>query len=80
VRCYSPDGVLLAVVAVDAPQVSSCAFGGPTNRTLFITTSQEDMDEVTRRTHPQSGKVFCVDLDVAGSPTSTFTGTFPAAS
>jgi sugar lactone lactonase YvrE len=77
VRCYSPDGVLLAVVAVDAPQVSSCAFGGPTNRTLFITTSQEGMGEVTRRTYPQSGKVFCVDVNVAGPPTSTFTPNLP---
>lgn len=72
VRRYTPDGELLAVVEVDAPQVSSCCLGGADGRTLFITTSQEGMDAVQRAQHPQSGKVFCVDVDTPGQPAAMF--------
>jgi sugar lactone lactonase YvrE len=74
VRRYAPDGQLLAEVAVSAPQVSSCCFGGPDLRTLFITTSQENMDDQQRDDYPHSGQVFRVRTAVAGPPTATFAG------
>ncbi len=72
VRRYAPDGRLLAVVDVPAPQVSSCCLGGPDGRTLFITTSQEGMDSAQRAHHPLSGAVFCVQVDTAGAPAAAF--------
>ncbi len=72
VHRYAPNGELLAVVDVDAPQVSSCAFGGPQGRTLFITTSQEDYDESESSAHPNAGRLFAVDLDVSGPPLAPF--------
>jgi sugar lactone lactonase YvrE len=72
VHRYAPSGELLAVVEVDAPQVSSCCLGGADGRTLFITTSQEGMDVTRRVRHPQSGKVFCVDVDSPGRPAAMF--------
>jgi sugar lactone lactonase YvrE len=72
VRRHAPDGTLLGVVEVDAPQVSSCCFGGPDRRTLFITTSQEGMDAATRAANPGSGYVFSVELPVSGPVTSSF--------
>jgi sugar lactone lactonase YvrE len=77
VRRYAPDGELLAVVDVEAPQVTSCCFGGADGRTLFITTSQEDMDADTRARHPHSGKVFAVGLDVSGPPAAAFAWSAP---
>jgi len=72
VRRYAPSGELLAVVEVDAPQVSSCAFGGPQRRTLFVTTSQEDYDERESDAHPNAGRLFAVELDVTGPAAAPF--------
>jgi sugar lactone lactonase YvrE len=74
VRRYSPDGDLLAMVAVDAPQVSSCCFGGPDGDTLFITTSQEDMDSGQRARHNRSGLVFRAQVGTRGRPADLFRG------
>lgn len=69
---YSPAGELLATVEVDAPQVSSCCFGGPGLGTLFITTSQEDMTADTRERYPNSGRLFCSEVGVAGRPADRY--------
>jgi sugar lactone lactonase YvrE len=72
VHRYAPDGTLLAVVEVDAPQVSSCAFGGDDGRTLFITTSQEGYDDTESSAHPNAGRVFAADVGVSGPPAAPF--------
>jgi sugar lactone lactonase YvrE len=66
VQRYSPSGELLARVEVDAPQVSSCAFGGPDRSTLFITTSQEGYGPADSAAHPFAGELFTIHLDVTG--------------
>jgi sugar lactone lactonase YvrE len=65
---YATDGRVLARVRVGPDQVSSCSFGGPERRTLFITTSQEGLDAAARSRQPDAGRVFCVDVDVTGPP------------
>jgi sugar lactone lactonase YvrE len=74
VHRFGPDGTLLAVVEVAAPQVSSCCLGGTDGRTLFVTTSQEGMDDATRAAHPGSGHVFAARVDVPGAPAAMFAG------
>ncbi len=74
VRRHSPRGEVLATVSVEAPQVSSCCFGGVDRRTLYITTSQEDMGPAERSRHPLSGRVFAVRLPVGGPPAARFGG------
>lgn len=65
---YSPDGRLLARLDVPARQVSSCAFGGADGRTLFITTSQEGLDEARRQADPGAGYLYRSELTVSGPP------------
>lgn len=72
VHRYAPSGELLAIVEVDAPQVSSCCLGGADGRTLFITTSQEGMAAADRALHPHSGKVFCAEVETPGRPAAMF--------
>lgn len=72
VHRYAPDGTLLAVADVAAPQVSSCCLGGEDGRTLFITTSQEGMDAATRAAQPLSGHLFAARVDVPGAPAAQF--------
>lgn len=80
VHRYTPTGRLLAVVEVDAPQVSSCTFGGADLDTLFITTSAEDMTGAQLAHHEHSGKVFWADTGVRGRPADAYNpGAQPAA-
>lgn len=72
VRRFAPSGELLARVHVDAPQVSSCAFGGPDRDVLFVTTSQENYDDAQSRRHAQAGKVFAVRPGVTGPPAAAY--------
>ena len=65
-------GELRAVAEVDAPQVSSCCLGGDDGRTLFITTSQEGMDDDQRAAHPGSGHLYAARVDVPGAPAEPF--------
>jgi sugar lactone lactonase YvrE len=59
VRRFSPSGETLAIVDVDAPQVSSCAFVGDK---LYITTSQEDYSPADSARHPGAGLLFAADV------------------
>lgn len=56
----SPEGRELGRVTLPTPLVTSCAFGGPAYRTLFITTASEDEDD------PYAGRLFAADVGVAG--------------
>jgi sugar lactone lactonase YvrE len=69
VHRYSLDGDLTAVVEVDAAQVSSCAFGGPGDTHLYITTSRQGLGDSE---DPAAGAVFCIDVDVEGAPVAAF--------
>jgi len=69
VVCYDPrTGALLHTVPVPAPNPSSCAFGGPELKTLFITTARQGLSEEILRQFPHSGDLFCTTPGVAGVP------------
>ena len=71
VRCYDPaDGSVLHEIKVAAPKVTSCCFGGPDFRTLYITTARKEDGEA----HPHAGGVFAVELPVSGPATRYYGG------
>ena len=73
VHRYDPlSGELLARVKLPAPHVSSCAFGGPDLRTLFITTARSEMSEEDLERFPLAGNLFAADVGVAGVPAVAF--------
>lgn len=61
VAVYDPRGRFLRAIAVDAPNTSCPAFGGPEFATLFCTTAREGMDADALATHPRSGMVFAAE-------------------
>ncbi|CAN7469058.1 SMP-30/gluconolactonase/LRE family protein [Pseudoduganella sp. LjRoot289] len=63
---YSPDGELLATIAMPVSQPASCVFGGPELKTLYITSAWEGMSDAQRAAEPLAGSLFAVDLDVPG--------------
>jgi sugar lactone lactonase YvrE len=66
VRAYTSAGEQFARVKVSTAQPSCCAIGGMNGTTLYITTAQEDMDQATLDAEPDAGRLFCVDVGVAG--------------
>lgn len=73
VHRYDPaTGALLGVVRVPAPFTSSCAFGGPGLRTLFITTARGGLPLPQQQAFPLSGNVFATEPGVAGVPACFF--------
>jgi sugar lactone lactonase YvrE len=66
VHRYTPGGVLDRVVTVPGGFVTSCAFGGSHQTTLFITTARGGLPETQRRAEPDAGGLFAVDAGVAG--------------
>ncbi|HLF35031.1 MAG TPA: SMP-30/gluconolactonase/LRE family protein [Cyclobacteriaceae bacterium] len=59
-------GKLLAKVVVPAPNVTSCAFGGPELDVLYITTAREGMSEDDILKYPEAGSIFKVAPGVNG--------------
>jgi sugar lactone lactonase YvrE len=58
-------GELLTRVEVPAPNVTSCAFGGPDLDVLYITTAGGDNEKMLQE-YPLAGSVFRISPDVKG--------------
>jgi len=69
---YSPQGELLATIAMPVEQPSSVAFGGADYKTLYITSAWQDYDDAKRARDPLAGALFSVQVDVAGVPAHRF--------
>jgi len=67
-------GELLQVADVPAPNVTSCAFGGPNLDQLYITTARDGMSEGALEQYPLAGGLFCADVGVTGLPADGFAG------
>lgn len=73
VRRYSPEGSRLATIAFPVDRPTSCAFGGPAGRTLFVTTARHGLEESALVQQPDTGRVFRVDgLEVSGPPCAPY--------
>lgn len=65
-------GALLHKYPLPVSQVSSCTFGGPDLRTLFITTAWEGFSFSQREAHPLAGGLFALRTDAPGLPVVPF--------
>ena len=75
VRRYDPvNGECSAVIELPAPNITSCAFGGPDLDELYITSSCRDHDAAARAAYPAAGGLFRVKPGVKGLPTDRFAG------
>ena len=75
VHRYTPDGELLAVVALPVEKVTACTFGGPELNRLYVTTSRENLDAAGIAEQPLAGALFTVDVPgVHGLPVLEFAG------
>ena len=71
---YSPDGDLVAEVRLPVARVTSCCFGGPELRDLYVTTRRGGLSDAEVARQPLSGALLRLDVGVAGLPTDAFAG------
>lgn len=69
---YAPDGRVDRVLTLPTRRPTCCAFGGADLRTLFITTTSQQMTEAQRQSEPLAGALLAVPLDVPGLPEPRF--------
>ncbi len=74
VRRYAPDGRLDSVVRLPTMYPTSCTFGGPDLRDLYITTATIRLSDTERVDQPQAGGLFRCRPDVGGRPANRFKG------
>ena len=76
VVAYDPaDGAVLAEVRLPCENVSSCTFGGPGLKDLYITTAKEHLSAEQRAQQPHAGHCFLVrDIGWTGVPAGVFQG------
>jgi sugar lactone lactonase YvrE len=63
-----------AEIAVPAPHVTSCVFGGQRRDILYVTTARVGLDESTLAANPLSGGLFQIQTGTEGMPTFEFAG------
>jgi sugar lactone lactonase YvrE len=68
----APDGSIDRIVSVPVSKPTSCCFGGPGCRQLFVTTATRGLSEERMRAEPLAGHVLVLDVGVAGMPPARF--------
>ncbi|HYC03970.1 MAG TPA: SMP-30/gluconolactonase/LRE family protein [Azospirillaceae bacterium] len=70
----SPEGRLLAEVAIPSRHCTMIAFGGEDLRTAYVTTAAQGLDAEELARRPRSGGLFAFRVDVPGLPEHRFGG------
>ncbi|MDJ0921946.1 MAG: SMP-30/gluconolactonase/LRE family protein [Henriciella sp.] len=63
---YAPDGSIDRIVDMPVSRPSSCAFGGPELKTLFITSARAGLSNAALDRQPLAGCLFALDVKVPG--------------
>lgn len=68
----APDGRIVEEIALPARLTTSCAFGGPTLSTLYVTTAIRGQAASELRDQPLAGGLFAFEPGVRGQPDHAF--------
>jgi DNA-binding IclR family transcriptional regulator/sugar lactone lactonase YvrE len=74
IKRIAPDGTIDRTIDLPVPRPTSCAFGGPDLKTLYITSARIRLSATQIASAPMSGSVFSVRVDVAGAPVGVYGG------
>lgn len=70
----TPDGQVERVVDLPCTNPTSCTFGGPDLRTLYVTSARFSLPEERIAEAPWEGGLFAIDAGVRGLPENRFAG------
>ena len=76
---FAPDGREIDRVQLPVQRPTSCCFGGPDLRTLYITSASVGLSEREIQACPLSGDLFWMEADVPGLPSDPFGDSEPSA-
>jgi len=65
---YAPDGRVDRIIPMPVDRPTCCALGGEDMRTLFVTTTSQNLTDAERAAQPLAGALLAVDVDVPGLP------------
>jgi sugar lactone lactonase YvrE len=71
---FAPDGRIDRIIEMPVQRPTSCIFGGPELRHLYITSASTGLREAELARQPLAGHVFVVEPDVTGLPEPLFAG------
>jgi sugar lactone lactonase YvrE len=71
---YAPNGGIDRVMDLPVSNPTSCTFGGPDRRTLFVTSARLHLSDTRLRTEPREGALLALDVGVGGPPDHYFAG------
>jgi sugar lactone lactonase YvrE len=74
IRRYAPSGELALVVELPVGQPTSCTFGGPDLRDLYITSARQHMSATELAAEPLAGGLFRCRPGPEGLPANPFVG------
>lgn len=63
---FSPEGALVATVAIPGRDITKMAFGGADLATAYVVSATQSMSEADRAAHPLAGSLFAFPAPVAG--------------
>lgn len=69
---FAPDGRLDRIVDLPCASPTSCTFGGPDLKTLFITSARFGLSPDHLAAHPHEGGLFALSLGIPGLPPQRF--------
>ena len=71
---FTPEGALDQTIFLPVSQVTSCVFGGPDLRALYITSASINLSEEASKKEPLAGSLFELPLETGGLLTARFAG------
>ncbi|MCA8932905.1 MAG: SMP-30/gluconolactonase/LRE family protein [Rhodospirillaceae bacterium] len=71
---FSPDGRMEREIPLPVTRPTSCIFGGPDLRTLYITTASDELTPEQQAAQPLAGHLFALRTEVPGLPETPFAG------
>jgi len=69
---YAPDGAIDRIVKMPVSRPTSCAFGGPDLRTLYISSARIGLSDAALDRQPMAGSLFAIEVDIPGLPVPEF--------
>lgn len=67
-------GKVVQEIRLPCSQITSCAFGGPNMKTLYITTAAQGLTQDQLKQERLAGGLFEIELDIAGTQAHAFKG------